>query len=269
MAMYTKQSTKNEFKVGDKVKLMTDDYRSLSPYGARGVVRYSAGDAAIVSFTEGNTVNFPCVLFVYSWELQKIENEPTTVKKESKQADNDDDITQAVNQMVNRIMGQYDITADTDGKKIVKASLYDRIHDRRYTGQAKCTPDDTFLYMDGLIIALDRLEKQIRADVEKQERTKREAEQAKKEQAKKFTYKDLKTGVFGRTVRGNWFVVVNDTLVYERGGYGRLDSCSFHASDDNLVSVPIELVVNARSFLHAKNIANLKMKESIIWQRET
>lgn len=67
-----------------------------------------------------------------------------------------------------------------------------------------------------------------------------------------MTKADLKTGMFGRTNMHQWFVVVYDKLVYEDGGYDRIEEM-----DDNLsfeVGWCIDFLVYADSFEHAKSI---------------
>ena len=67
-----------------------------------------------------------------------------------------------------------------------------------------------------------------------------------------MTKADLKTGMFGRTNMHQWFVVVYDKLVYEDGGYDRIEDM-----DDNLsfdVGWCIDFLVYADSFEHAKTI---------------
>lgn len=51
----------------------------------------------------------------------------------------------------------------------------------------------------------------------------------KQEEKKVFTKKDIKTGMFGVMTDGNNFVIVNDLIVYERGGFDRVNDM-----DDNL-----------------------------------
>lgn len=38
-----------------------------------------------------------------------------------------------------------------------------------------------------------------------------------------FTYKDLKTGMFGVTDTGEYFVVIGDNIVYKSGGYDKVN----------------------------------------------
>lgn len=67
-----------------------------------------------------------------------------------------------------------------------------------------------------------------------------------------MTKKDLKTGMFGRTNMNEWFVVVDDRLVYESGGYDFINEM-----DDNLsfdAGWCIDFLVYAYSFEHAKTI---------------
>lgn len=61
----------------------------------------------------------------------------------------------------------------------------------------------------------------------------------------------LTTGVFGMTLNGDLFVVVNDHLVYQKGGWDGLDS--------PLIAV----LVNANSFEVAKT--KIRRRKDIIW----
>lgn len=77
-----------------------------------------------------------------------------------------------------------------------------------------------------------------------------------------MTKADLRTGMFGVTSIGDWFVIVNEIIVYERGGYDNL-----YVVSDNL-GLPfytIDILVKARSFNEAKN--HLREKHNILYNR--
>lgn len=67
-----------------------------------------------------------------------------------------------------------------------------------------------------------------------------------------MTKADLKTGMFGRTNDNDWFVVVNDLLVYENGSFDNLsdihDDLTFESG------YAIVYLVYACSFGHARTI---------------
>lgn len=67
-----------------------------------------------------------------------------------------------------------------------------------------------------------------------------------------MTKADLKTGMFGRTNKHEWFVVVDDRLVYEDGGYDFIEEMDYNLSFE--VGWCIDFLVYAYSFQHAKTI---------------
>ena len=69
-----------------------------------------------------------------------------------------------------------------------------------------------------------------------------------------MTRADLKTGMFGKTNDNDWFVVVNDLLVYENGGF---DEISMLTEDLMFESgYGICFLVWSHSFHHARSISN-------------
>lgn len=121
-----------------------------------------------------------------------------------------------------------------EGKKIIKSA------------EAKCSPEDKFDFEIGAKIAFNRL-------VDGKEEIK----------PKEL----LKNGVFGKSKEWGWFVVINDSLVFEKGGMTVIDNY-----DDGLrisfgygtllSEEEIEIIVKAVSFNDAKKERNL------IWRRK-
>lgn len=112
-----------------------------------------------------------------------------------------------------------------DGKELIKSA------------EAKCHPDDEFDFETGAKVAFDRL-------VEREEKVK------PKEM--------LKNGVFGLTADNDWFVVVGETLVYQRGQFD-----TFKELSDDLHEIVV--LVNATGFFNAQYRFKEKPQE-IIWR---
>lgn len=127
------------------------------------------------------------------------------------------------------------IIITTDGKT-TKARLFDG-KELIKSAEAKCHPDDEFDFETGAKVAFDRL-------VEREEKVK------PKEM--------LKNGVFGLTADNDWFVVVGETLVYQRG---RFDT--FKELSDDLHEIVV--LVNATGFFNAQYRFKEKPQE-IIWR---
>ena len=106
---------------------------------------------------------------------------------------------------------------------------------------AKCNPKDEFNFETGAKLAFERL-------FEKPT----------------FTKDDLKTGMFVYQSDGEWGVVINDNIIYEKFGYDIIsyldDNLSFHGYS-------IAVVVIANSFAEAKNA--VKHNENIVRRRST
>ena len=108
-------------------------------------------------------------------------------------------------------------------------------------GIAKCSPEDKFNFETGAKLAFERL-------FEKPT----------------FTKDDLKTGMFVYQSDGEWGVVINNNIIYEKFGYDIISHL-----DDNLSyhGYSIDLVVIANSFAEARNAA--KHNKNIVWRRST
>ena len=65
----------------------------------------------------------------------------------------------------------------------------------------------------------------------------------------KFPKEKMATGVFGRCSDGDWFVVVGDTMVYEKGEYDCLDVLN-PAGD--MFEYSVDVLVKAVSFGNAR-----------------
>lgn len=104
---------------------------------------------------------------------------------------------------------------------------------------AKCSPEDEFDFETGAKLAFERL-------FEKPT----------------FTKNDLKTGMFVLMSDGDFGVVANDIIVYEKFGYDIISHL-----DDNLSyhGYSIDIVVIANSFAEARNAA--KHNKNIVWRR--
>ena len=106
---------------------------------------------------------------------------------------------------------------------------------------AKCSPEDEFNFETGAKLAFERL-------FEKPT----------------FTKDDLKTGMFVYQSDGEWGVVINDNIIYEKFGYDIISHL-----DDNLSyhGYSIDVVVIANSFAEARNA--VKHNKNIVWRRST
>lgn len=128
------------------------------------------------------------------------------------------------------------------GKELVKSA------------EAKCSPDDEFVFETGAAIALDRL-------LDREKKTEPEAPKFPKEQ--------MQTGVFGLTNMGVWFVVVDDRLVYAKPD-GELEGFDYlrdvgSAGNIGRFGSAIDYLVHAASFKNAES--NVRHGSNIIWSR--
>ena len=83
-----------------------------------------------------------------------------------------------------------------------------------------------------------------------------------------FTKDDLRTGMFGKMTDGNWFVIVDDNIIYQNG---RVDSIKGMNDDLSFTSLlhttyAVEVLVKADCFLLAKR--KVRDERDIIWQRK-
>jgi hypothetical protein len=130
------------------------------------------------------------------------------------------------------------IVITTDGKQTT-AVLYDG-KKRIKEASAVCSGDDEFDFMTGAVIACVRL-----SEEKEPERDLREL---------------LKNGTFGKDDRWGLFVVVGENLVFEDGGYERIENY-----DSNLKSAFSninEIYGDSLSFRHAKS-----GYAEVIWKR--
>lgn len=110
-------------------------------------------------------------------------------------------------------------------------------------GVAKCSPEDEFDFETGAKLAFERLFKK-----------------------PMFTKDDLKTGMFVYQSDGEWGVVINDNIIYEKFGYDVISHL-----DDNLSyhGYSIDVVVIANSFAEARNAIKHNDNSKIVWRRNT
>ena len=111
-----------------------------------------------------------------------------------------------------------------DGKKLIKSV------------EARCHPDDVFNFITGAEIAFDRLIEDFKVKPKEM----------------------LKNGVFGLTADNDWFVVVGEILVYQRGWFD-----TFKELSDDLHEIVV--LVNATSFFNAQYRFKEKPQE-VIWR---
>lgn len=132
-----------------------------------------------------------------------------------------------------------EITIKQYGNKVV-AKYGDK------TAVAKCSPEDTFDFATGARLAFERL--------------------MSVEEKPAFTKNDLKTGMFVLMSDGDFGVVVNDIIVYEKSGYDVISHL-----DDNLsyANYKINAIVLAKSFGDAKFIIEHNNTPKIVWRRNT
>jgi hypothetical protein len=133
---------------------------------------------------------------------------------------------------------EHKIVITTDGKKTT-AALYDG-EKRIKEVSTVCSGDDAFDFMTGAVIACVRL-----SEEKEPERDLREL---------------LKNGTFGKDNRLGLFVVVGENLVFEDGGYERIENY-----DSNLKSAFSninEIYGDSLSFRHAKS-----GYAEVIWKR--
>ena len=124
------------------------------------------------------------------------------------------------------------------GKELVKSA------------EAKCSKSDTFDFKKGAALAVDRLLGRLE-------------EKAEPEVPKfpKFPKSELKTGVFGRMSNGWWFVIVDDSFIYESGKFDEVDQVDL---DGALKYKAVDCLVKAVSFNNARSQASIG---SFIWKR--
>lgn len=120
------------------------------------------------------------------------------------------------------------IVITTDGKRTA-AVLYDG-KKRIKEASAVCIDDDTFYFMTGAKIALERLTEE-------------------KEPERDLHYL-LTDGIFGKERTSGLFVVVGDKMIYESGGYDRIGD--FDANLEASASHIDEIYGNAVSFDNIK-----------------
>ena len=131
------------------------------------------------------------------------------------------------------------IVITTDGKRTT-AVLYDG-KKRVDEASAVCSDDDTFDFMTGAKIACERL-----TEEKEPERDLREL---------------LKTGTFGKDDRWGLFVVVGENLVFETGGYERIEN--YNSNLEANCSNIDEIYGDSPFFRHAKSGG-----AEVIWKRK-
>ena len=114
-----------------------------------------------------------------------------------------------------------------DGKTVVKSA------------EAKCGPRDEFSFIEGARLAFERLMGEERED------------------PPKFDKSMLTDGRFGCTSDGDWFVVVNDMLVFRSGTYDDLEHMN---SEGEHSTYSVKFVCEALSF------DNAKRNPKVIWK---
>lgn len=78
----------------------------------------------------------------------------------------------------------------------------------------------------------------------------------------------LKTGVFGKSKLFGWFVIVNDNLIFENGGFTEINSYNdkLHCiSCRDVYNDSIDIIVKAKSFTSAKSDRSTRC---VIWERK-
>lgn len=81
---------------------------------------------------------------------------------------------------------------------------------------------------------------------------------------KKMTPADLKNGMFGKLSNGEYFVVVGDNLIYQSGEF---EFIRYFDKDLRIDYARITHVLDAVSFLNARNIVTKNLTDFIIWER--
>jgi hypothetical protein len=125
------------------------------------------------------------------------------------------------------------------GKELVKSA------------EAKCSPRDEFVFETGAALAMARL---------------LDREKKAEPEAPKFNKDDLVTGRFGCMSGGKWFVVVGDRLIYESGGYDRVDIVDL---EGRLTHYGIDCITEGLSYSHARDVVNKRTgtRHKVIWTR--
>lgn len=138
------------------------------------------------------------------------------------------------------------IVVTTDGKTVTARLFAGK--ELVKTAEAKCSPQDAFVFETGAAIALDRL-------------LDREA----KEEAPAFSKDELINGRFGRLDNGKWFVVVGDRLTYQDGGW---DPIGIVDASGKMYRSSIDCIVVACSYDHARSVMEQETFTSkVIWKR--
>lgn len=126
------------------------------------------------------------------------------------------------------------IVVTTDGKTTT-ARLFEAKKCVK-TAEAKLSDKDTFSFEAGAALAVDRL-------------LGREEKKPAEPEPPKFPKEKMVTGVFGRCSDGDWFVVVGDTMVYEKGAYDRLGALNPAGA---MCEYSVDVLVKAVSFDNAR-----------------
>lgn len=101
------------------------------------------------------------------------------------------------------------------------------------SAEAKCSPDDTFDFTTGAQLAFERLIG------------------GKKEEPPKFDKSMLTNGRFGYMSGGEgWFVVVDNKIVYEEGGYDLLEKMT--SSGSYSAGYEVKYIVESTAFNYAR-----------------
>lgn len=109
------------------------------------------------------------------------------------------------------------------------------------SAEAKCSPDDEFNFETGAKRAFERLTEE-------------------KKEAPKFDKSMLTNGRFGYISDNDWFVVVDDKIIYKKGDYDTLEDMN---ASGRYNGYGVKCIVDALSFNNARD--NATMPNKVIW----
>lgn len=207
-----------KFNIGDKVKVIEDYYSAEK--GDEGIIRaLPEKNGASKAFAHCYSVEFP------AWNKTMGHNCGGTVPGGKGQWIDPEYLELIKSASPEKIVITH------DGKTTL-ARLYE---DNKVikSAEAKCDPRDEFDFVTGAKLAFERLIGE------------------KKEASPKFDKSMLTTGLFGYMSDGQgWFVVVGDSIVYEKGGYDlleRMNSSGMYSS-----GYGVKYIVESNAFDYAR-----------------
>ena len=213
------------FKIGDKVRLIKDYYDAKK--GDEGIIRGlpETNGATYKEYKKAYSVEFPAWNFDYRGHSCN-----GTVPSGNGQWVRPECL-ELIEKQRPGIGDRIKIVITHDGKTTL-ARLYEDDKVVK-SAEAKCSPDDAFDFTTGAQLAFERLIG------------------GKKEEPPKFDKSMLTNGRFGYMSGGEgWFVVVDNKIVYEKGGYDLIEKMT--ASGSYSAGYEVKYIVESTAFNYAR-----------------